>query len=104
MCTYSQFVAEEQKAEKSEAYAAARDFFHSRLAAVEGVTELPADITNPADGTTGQVYAPLDMQAAEQLAHNAGATVAGVTLAAVFYTLARFANNDELCITTISKR
>lgn len=102
MCTYPQFVAEEQAARTGEAYTAAHDFFHSRLAETEGATELPADLTNPRDGEIGQVYATLDMQAAEQLAHTSGATPAGVTLAAVFYTLARFANNDSICITTIS--
>ncbi|MBR4519856.1 MAG: amino acid adenylation domain-containing protein [Paludibacteraceae bacterium] len=102
MCSYAQFVADEQAAESGSDYAAAREFFHSRLAEVEGVTELPADITNPKDGEIGQVYAPLNISAVEQLAHSAGATSAAVTLAAVFYTLARFANSDELCITTIS--
>ena len=102
MCSYAEFVAEEQAAEDSAEYAAAKEFFHSQLAQVEGVTEIPADLTNPKDGEIGQVYAPMNLQAAEQLAKTAGVTAAGATLAAVFYTLARFANNDDLCITTIS--
>ena len=102
MCSYAEFVAEEQAAENSAEHAAAKEFFHSQLAEVEGVTELPADLTNPKDGEIGQVYAPMNLQAAEQLAKTAGVTAAGATLAAVFYTLARFANNDDLCITTIS--
>ena len=102
MCSYAEFVAEEQAAENSAEYAAAKEFFHSQLAEVEGVTELPADLTNPKDGEIGQVYAPMNLQAAEQVAKTAGVTAAGATLAAVFYTLARFTNNDDLCITTIS--
>ena len=102
MCSYAEFVAEEQAAENSAEHAAAKEFFHSQLAEVEGVTELPADLTNPKDGEIGQVYAPMNLQAAEQVAKTAGVTTAGATLAAVFYTLARFANNDDLCITTIS--
>ena len=102
MCSYAEFVADEQAAEDSAEYAAAKEFFHSQLAEVEGVTEIPADLTNPKDGEIGQVYAPMNLQAAEQLAKTAGVTAAGATLAAVFYTLARFANNDDLCITTIS--
>ena len=102
MCSYAQFVADEQAAVTGEEYAAAKEFFHSQLAEVEGVTELAADITNPKDGEIGQVYAPIDLPAAERLAQGAEVTPAGVTLAAVFYTLARFANADELCITTIS--
>lgn len=102
MCSYAQFVADEQAAETGEEYAAAKEFFHSQLAQVEGVTELAADLTNPKDGEIGQVYAPMDIKAAEALAQKAGVTPAGATLAAVFYTLARFANMDDLCITTIS--
>ena len=102
MCSYAQFVADEQAAVTGEEYAAAKEFFHSQLAEVEGVTELAADLTNPKDGEIGQVYAPIDLPAAEHLAQTAEVTPAGVTLAAVFYTLARFANTDELCITTIS--
>ncbi len=102
MCSYAQFVEEERAAENSEEYAAAKAFFHSRLREVEGVTELPADLTNPFDGEIGQVYAPLDMEKAESLATMTHSTPAGATLAAVFYTLSRFANSDELCITTIS--
>ena len=102
MCSYAQFVADEQTAETGEEYAAAKEFFHSQLAQVEGATEVAADLTNPKDGEIGQVYAPMDIKAAETLAQKAGVTPAGATLAAVFYTLARFANADDLCITTIS--
>ena len=102
MCSYAQFVADEQTAERGEEYAAAKEFFHSQLAQVEGATEVAADLTNPKDGEIGQVYAPMDIKAAETLAQKAGVTPAGATLAAVFYTLARFANADDLCITTIS--
>ncbi len=102
MCSYAQFVADEQTAETDEEYAAAKEFFHSQLAQVEGATEVAADLTNPKDGEIGQVYALMDIKAAEALAQKAGVTPAGATLAAVFYTLARFANADDLCITTIS--
>ena len=102
MSSYAQFVAEEKEAESGAEYVVAKEFFHSRLAEVEGPTEIPADLTNPKAGEIGQVYAPMDMRAAEQLAQAAGVTPAGATLAAVFYALARFAATDELCITTIS--
>jgi len=102
MCSYAQFVADEQAAVTGEEYAAAKEFFHSQLAQVEGATELAPDLTNPKDGEIGQVYAPMDIKAVEALAQKAGVTPAGATLAAVFYTLARFANADDLCITTIS--
>ena len=102
MCSYAQFVADEQAAKDGAEDAAAKEFFHSQLAQVEGATEVAPDLTNPKDGEIGQIYAPMSLQAAEALAQKAGVTPAGATLAAVFYTLARFANADELCITTIS--
>ena len=102
MCSYAQFVADEQAAVSGEEYAAAKKFFHSQLAQVEGATEVPADLTNPKGGEIGQVFAPMDIKAAEALSQKAGVTTAGATLAAVFYTLARFTNTDDLCITTIS--
>ena len=102
LCSYAQFVADEQVAKAGEEYAAAKDFFHSQLAEVEGNTEIPADLTNPKDGVIGQVYAPMDLGAAEKLAQSAEVTPAGVTLAAVFYALSRFASTEDLCITTIS--
>ena len=102
MYTYAQFVADEQTAKDGEEYAAAKEFFHSQLAQVEGATEVAPDLTNPKDGEIGQVYAPMDIKAAEALAQKAEVTPAGATLAAVFSTLARFANADDLCITTIS--
>ncbi len=102
MYSYARFVADEKEAETGAEYAAAKDFFHSQLAEVEGPTEIPADLTNPTDGEIAQVYAPMDFAAAERLAKAASVTPAGATLAAVFYTLGRFANADELCITTIS--
>ena len=102
MCSYAQFVADEQAAKDGAEYTAAKEFFHSRLAEVEGPTELEADITNPKGGEIAQVSVPIDLQAAEKVANHAGITPAGVCLAAVYYTLGRFANTDELCITTIS--
>ena len=102
MCSYAQFVADEQAAKDGAEYAAAKEFFHSRLAEVEGPTELEADITNPKGGEIAQVSVPVDLQAAEKVANHAGITPAGVCLAAVYYTLGRFANTDDLCITTIS--
>ncbi|MBO7457600.1 MAG: AMP-binding protein, partial [Paludibacteraceae bacterium] len=77
MCSYAQFVADEQAAENSDEYAAAKEFFHSQLAQVEGATEVAADLTNPKDGEIGQVYAPMDIKAAEALAQKAGVTPAG---------------------------
>ena len=103
MCSYAQFVAEQKTAEESDSFKASADFFQSRLGETDGATELTADLTNPKlQGETAYVSAPFDMKATEQLAQAQGVTPSALSLAAVFYTLARFANADDVCITTIS--
>ncbi|MBP5375564.1 MAG: amino acid adenylation domain-containing protein, partial [Bacteroidaceae bacterium] len=101
--TYADFVAAQKAAENSEEYAAARNFFHERLSKVEGVTEVPSDLTNPQEqGTVGTLYTPLDFEAIENFCRQHNISPAHHILAAIFYALARFTNNEQLCITTIS--
>ena len=101
--TYADFVTAEKAAENSDEHAAARDFFQERLGKVEGVTEVPSDLTNPIEqGNTETVLSHLDFNAIEQFCRQHNITPAHLSLAAVFYTLSRFTNNEQLCITTIS--
>ena len=101
--SFADYVAAEKAAENSEQYMAARDFFNERLAKVEGVTEMQSDLTNPIEqGVTEAVSAPIDFEAIELFCRQHDITPAHLTLAAVFYSLARFTNSEHLCITTIS--
>ena len=101
--TYADFVAAQKAAESSEEYAAARDFFQERLGKVEGVTEVPSDLPNPKEqGTVGTLYTPLDFVAIENFCRQHNISPAHHLLAATFYTLSRFTNSEQLCITTIS--
>ena len=101
--TYADFVAAQKAAESSEEYADAHRFFQERLSNVEGATEVPSDLTNPLNqGTVGTIYTPLDFDAVEQFCHQHNISPAHHLLAATFYTLARFTNNEQLCIATIS--
>ncbi len=101
--TYADFVAAQKAAESSEEYVAARDFFQERLGKVEGVTEVASDLTNPLEqGTVGSIYTPLDFDAIETFCRQHSISPAHHLLAATFYALARFTNNEQLCITTIS--
>ena len=62
--SYAAFVVAEKEAEKGADYAAARDYFQSRLGAVEGPTEIPSDLTNPHDqGVIGVASSAIDMDA-----------------------------------------
>ena len=101
--TYADFVAAQKAAESSEEYAAAHNFFQQRLGNVEGVTEVPSDLTNPQDKAISEtVYSELDFEAIENFCRQHNISPAHHILAATFYTLARFTNNEQLCITTIS--
>ena len=101
--TYADFVAAQKAAESSEEYAAARDFFQERLGKVEGPTEVAPDLTNPLEqGTVGTIYTPLDFDAIETFCRQHNISPSHHLLAATFYALARFTNNEQLCITTIS--
>ena len=101
--TYADYVDAEKAAEGDEEYVAARDFFHGQLAECEGVTELSADLTNPLQqGTVSEVASRLDFPEIEVFCRQHNITPAHLTLAAVYYTLARFTNQERLCITTIS--
>ena len=101
--SYANFVMEEKKAESGEAFAAASAWFQESLGTLEGVTEIPADLTNPIEqGTVSLATSPFDMAAVDTFCRANHITPAHLTLAAVFYTLSRFANSEWLCITTIS--
>ena len=101
--TYADFVAAQKAAESSEEYAAAHDFFQTRLGNVEGVTEVPSDLTNPQDqGVVETIYCPLDFDAIDAFCRQHNLSPAHHILAATFYALSRFTNNEQLCITTIS--
>ena len=101
--TYADFVAAQKAAESNEDFAVARNFFQERLSNVESVTEVPSDLTNPQiQGTLGTLYTPLNFAAIEDFCRQKNISPAHHILAATFYVLSRFTNNEQLCITTIS--
>ena len=101
--TYTQFVIDQQEAENGPQYAAAEAFFKEQLSECEEVTEVPADLPNPiSQGETESVSCPFDIESVEHFCREHQLTLAHLTLAAVFYTLARFSNNERVTLTTIS--
>ena len=101
--SYASFVQEEKEAENSEDFAAASAWFQERLSGCEGVTEIPSDLANPIEqGVIATVASPIDMETVSAFCRMYNITPAHLTLAATFYTLSRFCNDERLCITTIS--
>jgi len=101
--SYADFVADEKAAEDTPSYIEAKNFFNERLGKVEGVTEVPSDLTNPIEqGTVSDAFCKMDFNAMEEFCKKNNLSPAHLTLAAVFYSLSRFTNNEQICITTIS--
>lgn len=101
--TFADFVAGQKDAEVSGENVADKEFFHEMLGKVEGVTEIPSDMTNPSDeGRTGCVCSALDFDTVSRFCRKRGFTPAHLTLAAVYYALSRFSNSEQVCMTTIS--
>lgn len=104
LISYAEFVENEKQAEQSAEYEAAREFFQSQLGEVTENTDLMPDLKNPGSskGSLQQVYSPLAFNEIELFCRAEGITPAHLTLAAVFYTLSRYAATEQVCITTIS--
>jgi len=99
---YAAYVMAEKDNEGGEEYNAAKEFFASRLAEVEAATEVQPDLENPTKGTISMARAQFDMEAVNTFCRANNITPAHLTLGAIYYVLSRFANNDQLCITTVS--
>ena len=83
--TYADFVAAQKAAENSEEYAEARDFFQERLGKIEGVTEVPADLTNPLEqGVVKTLYCPLNFDEIDSFCRQRNISPAHHILAATF--------------------
>ena len=75
-------------------------WLHRKL---EGVTEVPSDLTNPKEqGVVETIYTPLNFDEIDDFCRQRNISPAHHILAATFYALSRFTNNEQLCITTIS--
>ena len=106
--SYAAYVTAERAAEGGEDYFAAKEFFKERLAVVEAATEVRPDLPNPVKGTIGKVIAPLDFDTIQSQLSIINSqlsiviTPAHLMLAAIYYSLSRFANSEQVCITTVS--
>ena len=106
--SYPAYVMAEKKAEDSKEYQAAKDFFMERLSAVEAATEVRPDLQNPVTGTVSEAVVPLDFDRIQSQLSILNAelstvvTPAHLILSAVYYSLSRFANSEQVCITTVS--
>ena len=100
--SYAGYVSAEQAAEGGAEYLAAKDFFKDRLAEVEAATEVRPDLPNPNKGFIGKAISTLDIKTIDAFCRNNNITPAHLILSAIYYSLSRFANSEQVCITTVS--
>ena len=106
--SYPAYVVAEKAAENSDEYRIAKEFFKERLSVVEAATEVRPDLPNPVTGTVSQAITPLDFDTIQSQLSTINTqlstivTPAHLILSAVYYALSRFANSEQVCITTVS--
>ena len=101
--TYLDFVCDQQKAEESEVFKAAQQFFAEKLQTCEGASEIPADLPNTDNqGFIGEAICPTDYEKAAAFCRQQEITPAHLFLAATSYVVSRYTNNREVYLSTIS--
>ena len=101
--TYLDFVSDQQKAEESETFKAAQQFFAEKLQTCEGASEIPADQPKTdQQGFIGEAVCPADYDKAAAFCRQQEITPAHLFLAATSYVISRYTNNREVYLSTIS--
>ena len=101
--TYLDFVNDQQKAEDSESFKSAAEFFAEKLQTCEGASEIPADLPKTdQQGYIGEALSPTDFERASDFCRRQEITPAHLYLAATAYVVSRYTNNREVYLSTIS--
>ena len=101
--TYLDFVSDQQKAEESDTFKAAQQFFAEKLHTCEGASEIPADLPKTdQQGFIGEAVCPADYDKATAFCRQQEITPAHLFLAATSYVVSRYTNNREVYLSTIS--
>jgi non-ribosomal peptide synthetase component F len=101
--TYLDFVSDQQKAEDSDTFKSAQQFFAEKLQTCEGASEIPADLPKTdQQGFIGEAVCPTDYDKAAAFCRQQEITPAHLFLAATSYVISRYTNNREVYLSTIS--
>ena len=107
--TYLDFVSDQQKAEESDSFKTAQQFFAERLQTCEGASEIPADLQkqvasdgSPVDGLIGEAVCTTDYDKVNDFCRQHDITPAHLFLAATAYVVSRYTNNREVYLCTVS--
>ena len=101
--SYLDFVSDQQKAEDSDTFKSAQQFFAEKLQTCEGASEIPADLPKTdQQGFIGEAVCPTDYDKAAAFCRQQEITPAHLFLAATSYVISRYTNNREVYLSTIS--
>ncbi len=101
--TYLDFVSDQQKAEGSDEFKAAQQFFAEKLQTCEGASEIPADLPkSERQGLIGEVVCQPDYDKATAFCRQQEITPAHLFLAATAYVVSRHTNNRDVYLCTVS--
>ncbi len=101
--TYLDYVTDQQQAEQGEEFAQAQKFFAEKLQTCEGASEIPADLPKSAEqGFIGEVVCPVDHDRVAAFCREQEVTPAHLFLAATAYVVARYTNNRDVYLCTVS--
>jgi len=101
--SYLDFVGDQQKAQESDAFKTAQQFFAEKLQTCEGASEIPADLPKTdQQGFIGEAVCPTDYDKATAFCRQQEMTPAHLFLAATAYVVSRYTNNREVYLSTIS--
>ena len=101
--SYLDFAIDQQKAEESDTFRAAQQFFAERLQTCEGASEIPADLPkSDQQGWIGEEVCRPDFERATAFCRSLGITPAHLFLAATSYVVSRYTNNRDVYLCTVS--
>ena len=101
--SYLDFVSDQQKAEDTQAFRDAQQFFAEKLQTCEGASEIPADLPkNEEQGWIGEEVCKPDFDKATTFCRQQEITPAHLFLAATAYVVSRYTNNREVYLCTVS--
>ena len=101
--TYLDFVADQKAAEETDEFRISQQFFAEMLQTCEGASEIPADLPKTdQQGWIGEAVCVPDFDKATAFCRQQEITPAHLFLAATAYVVARYTNNREVYLCTVS--
>lgn len=101
--TYFDYVDYEATAQDTEEFKAAEKYFEGMMKNFKSATEIPPDINGiPENGGLAEAFVSINMTKVKNFCYKNEITPAHLFLASTFYVVSRFANEENVYISTVS--